>query len=130
MRFARQLAVVIGVAVVLLSFLRKLVPGNFMQVTQTTVNLLTVPISLLFFFALFVPFANALGVWVGTIASIAAAVLVAFNGPIFGYRDVEKELAHISFQWIPVAALIAGVSVGLTACWIFRSREHRTTDTG
>lgn len=130
MRFARQLAVVIGVAVVLLSFLRKLVPGNFMQVTQTTVNLLTVPISLLFFFALFVPFANSLGVWVGTIASIAAAVLVAFNGPIFGYRDVEKELAHISFQWIPVAALIAGVSVGLTACWIFRSREHRTTDTG
>ena len=128
MKFARQLAVLIGIVVVLLSFLRKAVPGNFMKVTQTTVNLLTVPISLLFVFALFVPFANRRGVWVATCASITAAVLVAFNGPIFGYQDPDASLPHISFQWIPVAALIAGLGCGLLACLIFRGPKEDRLD--
>jgi len=124
-RFSKRLAAVIGVVVVLLSFLRKMVPGNFMQVTQTAVNLLTVPISLLFMFALFVPFANARGVWIGTLASITAAVLVAFNGPIFGYKVPEEQLAYVSFLWMPLAALVAGLGVGLPACLAF----HRTEKT-
>jgi SSS family solute:Na+ symporter len=118
LRFARLLAVGIGTVVVLLSTFMKYIPGNFLEVTNKTVNLLTVPIALLFFFALFVPFANAKGVWLATVASVTAAALVAFSGVIFG-RDPATGLDPVSFQWIPVAALIVGVSVGLVACKLF-----------
>lgn len=115
LRAARWLAVGIGAIVVLLSTFMKYIPGNFLEVTNKTVNLLTVPIALLFFFALFVPFANARGVWIATLASCTAAVLVAFSGSIFGV-DPETGLAPVSFQWISPVALVVGVSVGLLAC--------------
>ena len=118
LRLARRLALAIGLIVVLLSSLMKYIPGNFMEVTNKTVNLLTVPIAMLFFFALFVPFANAKGVWLGTLASISAACLVAFSGVIFG-MDPETGNDPISFQWIAPAALVAGMTVGLLGCKIW-----------
>jgi len=125
-RLTRRLAFGIGVTVILLSFLAKAIPGNFMKVTQTTVNLLTTPIALLFIFALFVPFANGIGVWIGTVASVIAAVLVAFNGPIFGYKDPEAGLAYISFQWMSPVALVVGMGVGLLACLAFHKPKEET----
>ena len=133
-RTARILAVIIGVIVVLLSTVIKYIPGNFMAVTNKTVNLLTVPIALLFFFALYIPFANARGVWIGTIASVLSAFLVAFSGGFFGVNPVTKhiefslkaigenptiDLLPISFQWISPVALVVGVTVGLIACKLF-----------
>ena len=64
LRLARWMALGIGAVVVLLSTFMQYIPGNFMAVTNKTVNLLTVPIALLFIFALFVPFAHERGVWV------------------------------------------------------------------
>lgn len=118
LRTARVLAITIGVIVILLSSLIKYVPGNFMAMTNKTVNLLTVPIALLFFFALFVPNANGRGVWVGTIASVTCAFLVAFSGSIFGVDPVTGN-DPVSFQWISPVALVAGVVVGLVACKLF-----------
>jgi SSS family solute:Na+ symporter len=115
------LAVGIGVVVVLLSTFMEYIPGNFMAVTNKTVNLLTVPIALLFFFALYVPFANAKGVWVGTLASVTAAAMIAFSGPIFGVDPVTK-LDPVSFQWIAPVALLVGTTVGLAACKLFSER--------
>ncbi|MBG85643.1 MAG: sodium-coupled permease [Verrucomicrobiales bacterium] len=117
-RFARFLAIGIGVVVVSLSIYIKHIPGNFLAVTNKTVNLLTVPIFLLFFFAMFVPFANTTGVWIGTIASVTVAALVAFSGMIFGV-DPETGLDPVSFQWISPAALVVGVTVGMIACKVF-----------
>lgn len=117
-RFARCLAVGIGAAVVLLSTFMDQIPGNFMAVTNKAVNLFTVPIALLFFFALFVPFANAKGVWLATVASVSTAVAIAFSGVFFGV-DPETGLDPVSFQWISPSALIVGVSVGLVACKCF-----------
>jgi SSS family solute:Na+ symporter len=124
-RFARWMAIVIGVIVVLLSSFVGQISGNFLAVTQKTVNLLTVPIFLLFFFALFVPFANARGVWIGAIASVTVAVLIAFGGQIFGQIPGPdgKLIDPISFQWISPAALVAGVGVGLVACKLFSKKE-------
>jgi SSS family solute:Na+ symporter len=119
--FARGLAVVIGVVVVLSSTLMEHVPGNITAVTTKTVNLLTVPIFLLFFFALFVPFANAKGVWVGVTCSIIVAVLIAFSGPIFGMN--EEGLDPVSFQWISPAALVVGICVGSLACKVFSNKQ-------
>lgn len=117
MKHARLLAIAIGAIVVGLSLGIKYIPGNFMAVTNKTVNLLTVPIFILFFFALFVPFANPLGVWIGAVFSVTVAVLVAFSGSIFGVN--EAGLAPVSFQWISPCALVAGVGVGLVACLLF-----------
>ena len=116
-----QEAIVIGGVVVSLSSFIGYIPGNFMAVTNKTVNLLTVPIALLFFFALFVPFANAKGVWIATIASVTVAVLIAFSGMIFG-KASEASPDPVSFQWISPAALIVGVTVGLVACKLFAKK--------
>ena len=123
--FARGLAVGIGVIVVLCSTLIEQVPGNITAVTTKTVNLLTVPIFVLFFFALFVPFANAAGVWIGVTCSIITAVLIAFSGPIFGMN--EQGLDPISFQWIAPAALVVGIIVGSLACKVFAFNQTERT---
>ena len=124
-QFARKLAIGIGLTVVCLSLVIKYIPGNFMAVTNKTVNLLTVPIFLLFFFALFVPFANTIGVWIGTLAAVVVAVLIAFGGVFFG-KDPETGLDPVSFQWISPAALVVGVTVGLIACKILAPRKEHT----
>ena len=126
-RFARIMAIIIGVIVVGLSSVVGLIPGNFTAVTNKTVNLLTVPIFLLFFFALFVPSANAKGVWLGVIASVTVAVLIAFGGQIFGQIPGPdgKPIDPVSFQWISPAALVVGVVVGLVGCKIFYRKESQ-----
>ena len=118
LRAARGLAVGIGAIVVMLSTFMDYVPGNFLAVTNKTTNLLTVPIALLFLFALFVPFANAPGVWVGTLTSVATAALVAFSGVLFG-MDPATGSDPISFQLIAPFSLVAGLAVGLLACKLF-----------
>ncbi len=126
-KFSRKMAVIIGAIVVSISPMVEFVPGNFLAVTQKTVNLLTVPIFLLFLFALFVPFANAKGVWLGTIASVTVAVLIAFGGQIFGQIPGPdgKPIDPVSFQWISPAALMVGVVVGLIGCKIFYRKESQ-----
>ena len=121
LKTARLLAIGIGAIVVLLSTYMDYIPGNFMAVTNKTVNLLTVPIALLFFFALYVPFAHATGVWIATVASITVASLIAFSGAIAGI-DTETEPDPISFQWISPAALITGAGTGLIVCKLFPQR--------
>lgn len=121
LRLSRWLAVIIGAIVVTLSSQMGLVEGNFMEKTQKLVNLLTVPIALLFIFALFVPFANPRGVWIGTIASVAAAGTVAFSGELIG-RNPETGDALLTFQLIAPAAVVFGLGVGLPACWLLRKR--------
>lgn len=118
--FARVLAVAIGVAVVLLGtlFSRFENPDNITALTNKTVNLLTVPIFCLFFFALFVPFARPAGVWAGAIAGTTVAALIAFSGFIFG-PDPETGLDPISFQWIGPSALVADITVGCAVSLLF-----------
>ena len=117
LRFARLLAVGIGFLVVSMSMIIQFIPGNIMTVTNKTVNLLTVPIALLFFFALYVPFAHARGVWVGAICSVIVAALIAFSG-FFSWLffGADPEIDPVSFQWISPAALVTGVVVGMLAC--------------
>jgi len=123
-RYARFLAFSIGIVVVLLSTFMEHIPGNFVAVTNKTVNLLTVPISLLFFFAVFARFASPIGVWLATVASVSAAAMVAFSGSIFG-KNPETGLDPVSFQWIAPVALVVGLTVGVVASWIFPQRERK-----
>ena len=128
-RVARGLAVGIGIAVVILGSLlsRFENPDNITSLTNKTVNLLTIPIFCLFFFALFVPFAKPAGVWAGAIAGTTTAALVAFSGLIFG-PNPETGLDPVSFQWIGPSALVVDLAVGCAVSLAIPSTGDRKTD--
>ena len=118
---ARAVAAGIGLVVVALSAAVPHVPGNFLAVANRTSSLLVVPMAIPFLFVLFVRGANGPGVWLGTLASVAAAVGVAYAGVFLG---TNSPTGHdpVSFQWIAPVALAAGFMVGLPACrWFSRA---------
>lgn len=125
LRFSKYLAFGIGVITVAASSLMQYVPGNFLEVTQKTTNLLVTPLFALFFLALFVPFATALGAIAGCICGIATAVCI-------GYWDVITGLPGLSFQWIGISALTVNISVACTISYLSSGsrRKKRLGNTG
>jgi SSS family solute:Na+ symporter len=149
-RAARCLALGIGTVVVLGSTFMKYIEGNITAVTNKTVNLLTTPIFALFFFAIFVRRASAVGVWIGAFFGTITAALIAFSGPLvcllftqfgvdpatFGVELITKSDPAtgetwkivkgddpISFQYIGPVALTVNIVVGYIACWVFPRRD-------
>lgn len=144
-RFARILAAAVGVIVLFGSSIVAEVPGNFTAVTNKTVNLLTVPIFSLFFFALFFKKASPVGAWVGFIFGTSAAAMIAFSGPlvtwlylkhgvdpsVFGTEimapakegDPIQIPDPISFQWIAPVALVVNLSVGILFSFLFPRKK-------
>ncbi len=112
---SRLLSFTIGVIVVSASTVMEKVPGNFLEVTQKTTNLLVTPIFSLFFLALFVPFANRFGAITGCICGTTTAILV-------GYWDVITGSYSLSFQWIGASALSVNIGVGCLVSWLTRNR--------
>ena len=102
---ARYLTVGIGVAVVLISSVIGKVPGNIQEVAVKTNYLFLVPLFILFFLALFVSFATPFGAAFGAIYSFLAGALIAF-------WDVLTGQPGVSFQWIAVVSLLAGLIFG------------------
>jgi SSS family solute:Na+ symporter len=148
----RLLALTVGAIVVLSSSMMRHIEGNITAVTGKTVNLLTAPIFGLFFFALFVPRARALHVWIATIVSVTVAVSIAFSGPLvhFLYQHFGIDPATfnsaiipqvdaatgetwstcedpISFQWIAPSALLTSILVGLLATRLLPSRQQSSS---
>ncbi len=89
---------------IVLTFFAGVVPGNLLEITNKLVNLLTAPLFVLFFMAMFVPWATALGTWAAAITSVAAAVGVAFF-----------ELGGLGFLWIMPLSLTTGIVTGCIA---------------
>lgn len=151
-RLAKLLAFSIGAIVVIGSSFMQHVPGNITAMTQKTTNLLVTPIFALFVFALFIPFARPIGVWIGAVCGTATAVVTAFSGPIvqwlaenrgvdpgvFGTEwdtrvglvsgVVERYVVDpISFQWIALSALTMNLLTGSVASLLV-SRFDRSAD--
>lgn len=95
----------VGVVAIALSLLSTFIQGNLIERCFKVVNLLTAPIFVLFFLALFVPWSNAFGAWVGLAASVTTAVAIAY-APDLGLN------IGISFIWMMPSALLAGVAAG------------------
>lgn len=98
------LSVVVGLVVMLLSFMVGYIQGNLFDVIQKTANLVVAPLFVLFFMALFVPFSTEKGTFTAGLASMLFAVGIAF-----------WEFLGIKSLWIMPASLMFGIVVGVTA---------------
>jgi len=124
-RAAQALAFGVGAIAVFGSLFVGKVQGNISEITQKTTNLLVTPIFSLFFFALFVPFARTLGVWIGTICGILVALATAFSGPLIAWLATEHGVDPASFgtEWIEVkdkttGELVKAVTDPISFQWI------------
>jgi len=89
-------------------------PLIFVIVGYGLIPLLTAPLFVLFFLALFVKWANAGGAWLGLLSSIVTAVLIAYSKD-FGLPFV------ISFVWMMPCSLLVGIVVGTVGSAIMPS---------
>ena len=106
LRRTKMISWIIGILVILSSAVVGLIPGNLMEISYKTVQLLVAPLFVLFFMAMFVPWANSFGTFVAAAVSTAVAVYIAFAGWFFPDR------LGLSFIWILPASLAAGMVVG------------------
>lgn len=120
-RISQGLALLIGMIVVFsCSFLIGSVSGNFLKMTQRTLQLYVGPIFLLFFLSLFVPFSTAWGVIAGAGSALLAGATVSSWSPLneaiesLGWTPPSEwtGITYFSFQWILLVSLIVGVTVG------------------
>ena len=113
LRQARLVSWFVGLVVTGISLLTIYVPGNLLELCYKFVNLLVTPLAVLFFIALFVPWATTPGAWAAVVVSTAAAVRIAFH------RE-----SGLSFLWIMPASLAAGFLVGcLVSCLPFGTKR-------
>ncbi|MCO5237991.1 MAG: sodium/solute symporter [Chitinophagaceae bacterium] len=105
----KKLSYLTGVIVLALSFFVDKVPGNLLDVVMKVVNLFVAPLFVLFFMALFVPFATGRATFWAGIISVAIAIAVAFWG-VFG----------ITVLWIMPVSLAAGIIAGIVLSYADR----------
>lgn len=102
----------IASVVVALSLFNLFIAGNLLERCFKVVNLLTAPLFVLFFLALFVRRSNEFGAWVGLLCSIATAVTIAYA------EDLGLDI-KISFVWMTPCSLLVGVTSGTLASIMF-----------
>lgn len=100
-RLARRVSVAVGLLAVLASMLVGQFSGNLLDLCFKVVNLLTAPMFVLFFLALFVPWSNATGGVAATVVSVSVAVAVAFF-----------KVGGLDLLWPGPLALATGVVTG------------------
>ena len=88
MVLARFISVLIGIRVLLISLLVSRIEGNLVDLCYRVVNLLVAPLFVLFFLAIFVKWATTFGALFSAVASVAAAVFIAFSES-FGFGKLS-----------------------------------------
>ena len=104
MRRARLISLGVGIVAILISLTLGKVQGNLLEIVMRVVNLWVAPLFLLFFMALFVPWATVAGTWIGAIVAVATAIWIAFFG-----------LFDLGMMWIIPASLASGALSGTVA---------------
>jgi SSS family solute:Na+ symporter len=99
-KVARYWAIGIGVIVILLSMTVRHIAGNLIEVTSKAIGLFVAPLFVLFFMAMFVPWATSFGTIAGTLAGLAVGASIAF-----------AHWPNLSFMWIMPCSLLVGVFV-------------------
>ncbi|MBX7211412.1 MAG: sodium/solute symporter [Verrucomicrobiaceae bacterium] len=110
LRLSRWISVIIGIVVILLSLLVSRIQGNLVDLCFRVVNLLTAPLFVLFFLAMFISRATTFSALLAGATSIAVAVRI-------GYAQ-ELGLPPISMMWIMPASFTCGVLAGVIGSFI------------
>jgi SSS family solute:Na+ symporter len=118
-RQVRWLCCVLGLAVIVISLVATYVPGNLLEMCFRVVNLLTAPLFVLFFMAMFVPAATAPATWIAAAASTSAAVGIAFFN-----------LLGLSFLWIMPVSLLVGIVTGCLFSLVPIGKRRPMLETG
>jgi Na+/proline symporter len=136
-RLARFVSVAVGLLALLLSNVVPYLATNLLEVCMNVVNLLTTPLFVLFFLALFVPWARPIGSIAATIASVTVAVDIAYLkgflilhavGPAFENLDfLGTAPERLEFLWTAPAAFTTGVVVGMLASLLPGGRQPERT---
>ena len=103
----KRTCALLGVAISCSCFLVAYVTGNLFDVVVKVVNLVVAPLFVLFFMALFIPFATNRATIIAGILSLVTAILIAFF-----------EIFNIKVLWVMPAALIVGIIVGVSLSYI------------
>ncbi len=119
----RKLTWLVTAVAVAVSMLNLLFEGNLLERCFKVINLLTAPLFVLFFLALFVRWANAAGAWVGLFSAIGTAVVVGY-GAEFG---LPSEWCF-SVVWIIPSSLLVGIVTGTVVSAIIRPRMPQGID--
>ena len=101
------ISILVGIFTLLLSVAVSNVEGNLYDIIVKVVNLFVTPLFVLFFLALFIPFATARGTLLGGLFSLGSAIAVAF----FGIMGIEV-------LFITPTALVTGIIIGVLASLI------------
>jgi len=104
-KLATIISFIIGIIIVLLSLVIGNVKGNLLELSYKTVNLLTAPLFVPFFKAMFVRIAKPNATFIGTLSSGIAAIMVSFSYELFS--------VDISFLWIIPISFSVGVIVSV-----------------
>ncbi len=107
LRRIKALSLIVGMLVLVLSYAVGYLKGNLFDIVQKTANLFVAPLFVLFFMALFVPFATERGTFIAGLSSVLFSMSIAFF-----------EFMGIKSLWIMAASLIFGVLVGVVASYV------------
>jgi len=109
-RLAKYISLVIGVVVVALGTLVGQIEGNLLELCFKIANLLVAPLFLLFFMALFIPWATSFGTHVGAACSLLVAVAIGYH------EELGLVFVHewgLTFVWMLPASFVAGAFAGM-----------------
>ena len=112
-RAARIASVVVGLIAVLLSLVVGQLASNLMELCIKVVNLLTSPLFVLFFLAMFVPWSKPRGAIAATAASVSVAVGIAFF-----------KLGGLEFLWTTPLSFVAGAVVGSLVSLPYNAKKN------
>lgn len=115
-RRLQRLTWLIAAIAISLSMLNLLIKGNLVERCFKIINLLTAPLFVLFFLALFVRRANAAGAWLGLLSSILTAIMIA-------YAPELRLPIRLSVVWMMPCALLVGISVGTLGSLVLPSNK-------
>ena len=118
-RRAKHVVWWIGIVAVLISFLIHGVKGNLVEIAYKVVNFLAAPLFGLFFMALFVRWATALGTIVGAVGGLGVGIAISYWEELTGHKG-------ISFIWAIPLGLIAQVTLGMVASLLTIGRRSNT----
>jgi SSS family solute:Na+ symporter len=107
---------VVALAAVALSILNAFIEGNIIERCFKLVNLLTAPLFVLFFLALFIRRATPLAAWLALTTSVATAIAIAYS------EDLGLGIG-LSFVWMTPCSLAVGIVVGTGVSWAFGVRD-------